>query len=133
MQIKKICCKCKEEKPVDMFYKDRIKKDGVRPYCKPCESHKHKDYYLNNKDNIKWGSQQWRLKNKERLKEYSKKTHSRIVKNLEDVYVKHSLTTGNSLSHKDIPKWLIEAKRQEMKLKRILKKGDKDERQKTSK
>ncbi|MGI9460164.1 MAG: hypothetical protein ACR2NF_09215 [Pirellulales bacterium] len=61
----KACSKCKEEKPVEAFAKDKSRKDGKTVYCKDChglyrknnkkkiaETKKHcylakKDYYLN--------------------------------------------------------------------------------------
>lgn len=32
----KRCAKCKEEFPLDIFTRDRSRKDGRYPYCKPC-------------------------------------------------------------------------------------------------
>lgn len=32
-----ICTKCKQEKPVEDFYKDRASKDGWQSYCKVCK------------------------------------------------------------------------------------------------
>ena len=32
----KICCKCKEKKSVDEFYKDKYTKDGLTSSCKEC-------------------------------------------------------------------------------------------------
>lgn len=36
----KVCTKCKEEKPKDLFYKDRHTKDGHKSFCKGCEKTK---------------------------------------------------------------------------------------------
>lgn len=33
----KICSKCKRELPIEMFYKDRTKSDGLYTYCKDCD------------------------------------------------------------------------------------------------
>lgn len=32
----KICSKCKKELPIEMFYKDETRLDGLRIYCKDC-------------------------------------------------------------------------------------------------
>lgn len=37
----KLCIKCETEKPIDQFYKNKIRKDGHYPYCKECC---YKDY-----------------------------------------------------------------------------------------
>lgn len=45
----KKCTKCKEEKPLDEFYKQKNKPDGLQPKCKSC----CKQYSKNQKDNYK--------------------------------------------------------------------------------
>ena len=32
----KLCNKCKKEKPLDLFHKNKSKKDGLQDCCKPC-------------------------------------------------------------------------------------------------
>jgi len=44
----KKCTKCKEEKPLEEFNKDKEKKDGRRSACKECS----KQYYENNREKI---------------------------------------------------------------------------------
>lgn len=34
----KLCCRCDKEKPACDFTKDKRRKDGLRSYCKACES-----------------------------------------------------------------------------------------------
>ena len=34
----KICCRCKKELPLDMFYKDKSRNDGLCCCCKNCKS-----------------------------------------------------------------------------------------------
>lgn len=49
----KKCSKCKVEKPLNEFYKNKWRKDGLTSYCKPCNKaiqrttdySKYKDYY----------------------------------------------------------------------------------------
>jgi hypothetical protein len=41
---KKLCVKCKQEKPVSEFYRSASSKDGYRPYCKDCARQYIRDY-----------------------------------------------------------------------------------------
>ena len=74
----KICSKCKEEKIVDYFYKDKKRKDGLRSWCKKCcliESYNYENrnpnvvkqktlkYRKNNQDKVKLSDKKWREKN----------------------------------------------------------------------
>ncbi len=49
----KICSKCQEDKPKTEFYKDKARRDGLRPSCKTCGKIQHQQHYLNNKEKIK--------------------------------------------------------------------------------
>ena len=52
----KTCRKCKTEKPLAEFHKDRGKKDGIRNYCKCCSKSYKKAYRETNTEKIKaWG------------------------------------------------------------------------------
>lgn len=42
MEQTKTCYKCKEEKPLDNFYRMPTKKDGRHSYCKKCHNAKAK-------------------------------------------------------------------------------------------
>lgn len=64
----KICCKCKIEKPLDLFPKDKSKKDGFFIQCKSCQ----KDYYEKNKEKVKNLVRKYKKENKEKIKEYGK-------------------------------------------------------------
>lgn len=46
----KICSKCKIEKDLSEFYKDKTRKDKLRPTCKSCGKKYCQDYYLHNKN-----------------------------------------------------------------------------------
>jgi hypothetical protein len=50
---KKVCSKCKEEKEVCEFGKDRTKKSGYKSQCKECVNITSKKYKLLNPDKIK--------------------------------------------------------------------------------
>ena len=74
----KTCSKCKKEKPLELFHKNKWQKDGLSHYCKPCkkeakkyEYEKNRDayrknqrlYYAQNKDQIKSNVDSWRRAN----------------------------------------------------------------------
>ena len=78
MDTKK-CTKCKEEKDVKNFPKDKKSKDGLNYWCKGCtkeyrENNKDriKEYRENNKDKILKLNKKYRENNKYRLKEKRK-------------------------------------------------------------
>ena len=68
MQLKK-CSKCGEEKPLEEFYKDKIKKDGRKSICKICSLIADKEWREKNKERVKELKQNWDKANKERVKE----------------------------------------------------------------
>lgn len=49
----KICSKCKIEKPVSEFHKDKNSSDGYTYACKDCRNAKYKEYYYANPEKIK--------------------------------------------------------------------------------
>jgi hypothetical protein len=77
----KNCRICKTDKPLDCFYKDKGKKDGLVPYCKDCYRVKYpakKGYYMqwykkNRAKNLEYHKQYYK-DNTEKCKEYDKKT-----------------------------------------------------------
>lgn len=46
----KICSKCKKEKPISEFGKNKAKKDGLQAECKECKSAYNKLHYQKNKE-----------------------------------------------------------------------------------
>jgi len=97
-----------------------------------------KQYSLNNKEHIKQYqkqyNKQYRLNNKEHNKEYSKqynlnnkehinKRRKEQIKNLTDTYIVGLITNRSSLTSEDIEQYnnMIEAKKEYLKLKRLIK------------
>lgn len=81
--VLKTCTKCKDEKPVSAFTKDKQKRDGLRPICKICTNEqinaknranpernraKVKAWKERNSDYVKERAAQWRAENAEHLK-----------------------------------------------------------------
>ena len=85
----KICAKCKEEKELINFSKNKMKKDGFQSECKICtkfycKQHYDKnidkrrkearEYYFINKDFLNEKTKTYRLNNVEKIKEWAKKS-----------------------------------------------------------
>ena len=45
----KICGKCKQEKPLSDFYKNKFKKDGLSDYCITCTKEENRKKYKSRK------------------------------------------------------------------------------------
>ena len=80
----KKCTKCKVEKPLTEFHKDKNRKDGFMSGCKSCKliySSKHRDkinlyakkYYKENREEHLKRNKEWYWGNKEYKMEYQKK------------------------------------------------------------
>jgi 5-methylcytosine-specific restriction endonuclease McrA len=71
--IFQICRKCKVQKDVSFFNKDKSKKLGVRRICKECHRKETSEYALDNKDVYSKRAKEWYLANKAKKQEYDKK------------------------------------------------------------
>ena len=69
----KTCSKCKLNKDVSEFSKDKTKKDGFRYQCRVCQKTRKNQYYLDNKNKIK----EYR---KEHYKEYYELNKDKLIK-----------------------------------------------------
>lgn len=63
---KKICSKCKIEKPFDQYFKDNNRKIGIRSRCKACCSLDIKDWRDRHRSEYNNYSAMWRAKNPEK-------------------------------------------------------------------
>jgi len=72
LQTKK-CNRCKEEKPLGEFHKNKQKPDGLQSFCKECSSKKNKEYYIKNKEKELARSKKWKKENRERVNENQRK------------------------------------------------------------
>lgn len=101
----KTCSKCKKEKELAEFYKDKGKKDGLKSWCKEChledsrkreskynetrrkyrEEHqeeyrkKKREYYKENKEKILESNKQWRQTFNGRLLSYKRSAEQRGI------------------------------------------------------
>ena len=82
----KKCSKCGEWKPFSEFHKNKNTNDGLHSECKICR----KEYYENNKDQIKEQQKKWRENNKEKIlerqKEYYENNKEKILEKMKEYY-----------------------------------------------
>jgi len=90
----KVCSKCKIEKSIEGFSKDKKRIGGLQVYCKVCQ----KDYFKANSDKIKECQKEYRKANSEKYKEY-RKTNSDKIKECQKEYRK-----ANSEKYKEYQK-----------------------------
>ncbi|HUS49078.1 MAG TPA: hypothetical protein VMZ91_02880 [Candidatus Paceibacterota bacterium] len=69
----KICTKCKIEKEIDDFHKDKNHKDGHSYICKQCKRGYWKKYSKENKEKLNKQCKKYREKNKDKRNKQSKK------------------------------------------------------------
>jgi len=87
----KICSKCKIEKPIEMFFKSKSGKDGLKSQCKECNAKYDATHYEANKDKIKTQSMEWGKNNKDKRKIYMakyRKTHKESIQKYGVEYLK---------------------------------------------
>ena len=88
--MKKICNKCKQEKELTEFYKNKKRKDGHSTWCKECDREYNQMYYKQNKDKRTQQVKEWTIEKKKDPKYYFKtrlgkyRVYSSI--NVEDLY-----------------------------------------------
>ena len=79
----KTCSKCKKEKEVGDFYKNKRNVDGLQIWCRGCK----KDYILKNKEKIAAYCKEYRSNHKEQMAQYKKEFRERNKEKLV-VYMK---------------------------------------------
>lgn len=73
----KYCYKCKEEKSLDNFGSDRSRYDGKHPICKTCSRAYQAEWRDKNKDKRKATVDKYRLANREKCLEATKKSQEK--------------------------------------------------------
>ncbi len=136
--MSKKCTKCKEEKSLEAFVRDKYKSDGYSSNCKTCRkatrdarkevrAEYDRQYNAANQSWIKVRRKKYREKNKAAIAAFQKQRYEEkkdsillqkkdyrkeISENLTDAYVKQQIVkSGWLLPTEDIPPELIEMKR----------------------
>ena len=87
----KICTKCNVDKDISYFWKDKSKKDGLRPRCKTCEKDACGKWIRENPEKAKLANKEWTERNSDRVRELQ---HNWYIKNRE-------LTLGRAKKHQE--------------------------------
>ncbi len=66
----KVCTKCKEEKELSEFYKNKNYKDGYVTECKSCVIKNQRQWELKNRDSRRKYKTDWQRNNTDKSKEY---------------------------------------------------------------
>ncbi len=69
----KQCTKCGEDRPLELFTRDKSREDGLFPHCKICRKADKHQYYLAHKEQIFDYSQQWHKNNPNESKAIKKR------------------------------------------------------------
>lgn len=77
----KICSKCKKEKSLDNFNKNKNQKDNLSVWCKNCCYISNKNYRENNSDVLKIKKKKYVSENKEKINTNKKKYHQTNIEN----------------------------------------------------
>lgn len=90
----KSCYKCKQELPLDYFYRDRANKDGRGCICIDCK----KRYYADTKEKRKQAAHLYYIENKDELelkrKEYCKNNKQKIINKGRRQYAANKTSTN---------------------------------------
>lgn len=77
MEDKKVCGRCKKEKNILDFNRNKSRKDGMHTICKICSGAASKKYRLENKEKTKAYSKKYHTENKEKKRKYAEEYRSR--------------------------------------------------------
>lgn len=91
--LTKICSKCKIEKHISEFHRDKTRKDGRVCWCKKCVNKKSKRHYQNNKKKHSKQMRQWYKNNPGYDKQYQIKNKEKISKRKKQHYIENKEKT----------------------------------------
>ena len=97
----KTCTKCKEEKELSEFYKDKYKPDGHRPDCKECNKLQCENYVLNNREYILDYKKEWNKDNEEKVNSLKKEYHEKFPWLRRLAQIKQRCNNTNNSHYKD--------------------------------
>ena len=68
----KVCTKCKVEKELTEFCRNKIKKDRLESWCRVCKNAYNKKWKAENRDSVSEYNKKWNVENKEKKAELRK-------------------------------------------------------------
>lgn len=118
----KTCRTCKQRKEQSEYYKDKNRKDGLNGQCKVCYNLRIKKWRQDNPDKRADYKKKWRAENPEKVNAMQRRAGRNDAQNLTDGYVRKKIVEGiDGLSQGDIPDELVQLKRAELQMERIIK------------
>ena len=117
----KICTKCGEEKPLDAFNKNRLKKDGLTCYCKECINIYYKIWRQENPEKDRESKRRYDRENPEKERERKRKWRQENPERARLNNVRHNLKKQLNLPIEEIPEELVQYKYLQLKLKHKIK------------
>jgi hypothetical protein len=72
-ELMKRCTKCKEEKDLKNFGIDKVRKDGLNPYCKECLKKRHQETKEKNPEKLKEWRRRYNERNRMKILDYREK------------------------------------------------------------
>lgn len=93
----KICAKCKKEKKISEYHKDKQRKSGIRPYCKDCFRENMVEYHKSSHWK-KWKSNRTKIQKKEVIDNYGGKCGCCGEKQIEFLTIDHK--NGGGAKHR---------------------------------
>lgn len=128
MQAKR-CSHCERSLPNAAFNKDRSHADGMASWCRECIHAAKRDHYRNNPEQYRARNERKPAAVKREVVYRWKRNHPELVaemhrsqrQRLTDGAVRSMLTNGTSMRNQDIPQALVEAKRLQLQITRLVK------------
>ena len=117
----KQCPGCTLKKDISMFYKNKSKKDGKSSHCKVCHDKFNIDWKKNNPD--KYSKYNCSYPRNKVMKYKSRMRSKQYRSNMGYNYICDLIRKGTNLKLEDIFDEMVEIKREQLKIKRILRDG----------
>ena len=119
----KKCSKCGEVKDLREFHKNASRKTGASDECKICIKKRGAKYVITHKEERNIRQRAWKERNPRLVIEAGRKSSNNERANLTNNYLVSAIRTELNLTSKDgaILEELIELKRQQIKIYRLLK------------
>ena len=116
--MNKTCTKCKANKGISMFYRNKYRTDGRQSHCKECHNEVTKKWRKNNPE--KYSKYNCSPKRNKAMKKKSKLRSRKHRHDIADRYIRDVMTINSDLKPEDITDEMIELHKINLKIKRKL-------------
>jgi len=97
----KRCSYCKNEKPIEEFWKSKNTKDGLQYKCKECTTYLNKQYAINNPEKIIALSRKWRENNRQHFNEKARERRRKNPEKSREACLKYYYKNRDTLIEKN--------------------------------